>query len=351
MTDLELIESGLKLFFVKNHEIVRIINNSRANEKRYISLAKVDDQLSIVIKMYSSSYVDSLRINSWKRLADCFREEGIVTPKFLPSLRGELAEGLMLEGCIFYIWVEEYIASKYQFGKEIKLEEQPLSAFYRIGQMKGKMHRVALENQIQCDWVSPWRLYEPFTAEDEYDENYSNASWLYHSFKDTKESGQAIEEIWSIYNDKRTELRDIYNYLPTGQVQGDFSPANFIVNAQDSIVGIYDYNLSGSDAFISDCIQEGIFLAYECYDTEWFDEEHVQVMDMRFKEYMKGYTTEYPINDIEFKATGLLYNISRPARFDKVALTIKKYNEKKIDEVNERLLWMRTEMKKPNIIK
>lgn len=49
MTDLELIESGLKLFFVKNHEIVRIINNSRANEKRYISLAKVDDQLSIVI--------------------------------------------------------------------------------------------------------------------------------------------------------------------------------------------------------------------------------------------------------------------------------------------------------------
>jgi hypothetical protein len=156
MTDLELIESGLKLFFVKNHEIVRIINNSRANEKRYISLAKVDDQLSIVIKMYSSSYIDSLRINSWQRLADCFREEGIVTPKFLPSLRGEFAEVLMLEGCIFYIWVEEYIASKYQFGKEIKLEEQPSSAFYRIGQMKGKMHRVALENQIQCDWVSPW---------------------------------------------------------------------------------------------------------------------------------------------------------------------------------------------------
>lgn len=48
MTDLELIESGLKLYFVKNHEIVRIINNSRANEKRYISLARVDDQLSLL---------------------------------------------------------------------------------------------------------------------------------------------------------------------------------------------------------------------------------------------------------------------------------------------------------------
>ncbi|MNW64294.1 hypothetical protein D3C74_425680 [compost metagenome] len=60
--------------------------------------------------------------------------------------------------------------------------------------------------------------------------------------------------------------------------------------------------------------------------------------------------TEYPINEKEFKAIALLYNISRPIRVEKVALTIKKFNEKKIEEVNERLLWMRTEMKKSNIL-
>ncbi|MNM77048.1 Homoserine kinase [compost metagenome] len=350
MTDQELIQIGLKLFFVNNCEIIHIINNSRLNEKRYICFAKVVDHLSIVIKMYSSSYVDSLRIHSWQRLADCFRKEGIITPSFFQSLSGKFSEALMIEGSIFYIWVEEYMASKYQFGKEIKLEEQPSSTFNRIGQMKGKMHRLALEKQIQCDWVSPWRLYEPFTVEDKYDENYTNARWLYNSFKDTKELGQTIEEIWSIYIDKRRILREIYDHLPAGQVHGDFSPANFIVNTQDSIVGIYDYNLSGSDAFISDCIQEGIFLTFECYETEWFDEEHVQAMEMRFQEYMKGYTKEYSLSEIEFKATALLYNISRPIRFDKIALTIKKYNEKKIDEVNERLLWMRTEMNKSNIM-
>jgi hypothetical protein len=48
------------LFFVKNHEIVRIINNSRANEKRYISFAKVDDQLSIVIKKYNEKKIDEV---------------------------------------------------------------------------------------------------------------------------------------------------------------------------------------------------------------------------------------------------------------------------------------------------
>ncbi len=50
----------------------------------------------------------------------------------------------------------------------------------------------------------------------------------------------------------------------------------------------------------------------------------MQAMDMRFKEYMKGYTTEYPLSETEFKAITLLYNISRPIRFDKIALTIKK---------------------------
>ncbi|WP_225999507.1 phosphotransferase enzyme family protein [Paenibacillus sp. BJ-4] len=349
MTDIELIQSGLKLFFVQKCEIIHIINNSRSNEKRYISFAMAGGQLRIVIKMYSSSYVDSLRIHSWQRLADIYWKEGVVTPQFLPSLSGKFAEAVMIEDDTFYIWVEEYIASKYQLGRGIKLEEQSLFVFKRIGQMKGKMHRLAFENQIKCDWVSPWRLYEPFTAEEECDENYTNALWLYNSFKDTEEAGQVIEEIWSIYNSNRRKLKEFYDHLPTGQVQGDFSPANFIVNPRNSIIGIYDYNLSGSDAFISDCIQEGIFLAYECYETEWFDDEHVQAMDKRFEEYIKGYTTEYPLCDMEFKAIPLLYSISRPIRFDKIALTIKKYNEKKFDEVNERLLWMRTELNKPNI--
>ncbi|WP_025681820.1 hypothetical protein [Paenibacillus maysiensis] len=159
MNDIELIQSGLRLFFVENCEIIHIINNSRSNEKRYISFAMAGGQLRIVIKMYSSSYVDSLRIHSWQRLADIYRKEGIVTPQFLPSLSGKIVEAVMIEDETYYVWVEEYIPSKYQLGKRIKLEEQSLFVFNRIGQMKGKMHRLAFENQIKCDWASPRRLF------------------------------------------------------------------------------------------------------------------------------------------------------------------------------------------------
>lgn len=339
------VEEAAKLFFKDDIKIENMVDKSRQDEERYIYFIKQIGK-RFALKIYSNSYTSEEVIISWSRLSNLYYGNGIVTTRFLKSINENQCEKFEVDGKIYWVWLEEYVESKYCYPNEIDLGKKSTQTFYSIGKIKGKMHQLAKQNFITCEWVSPWRLFEAFLPSETYDENYENALNFYENGKKVLREADLVEEVWGLYNEKREELKQFYSTLPSGQVQGDFSPSNFIVSKQDEIIGIYDYNLSGRDAFISDCIQEGVFLAYENYEEDLFGTKYDKYLNERFHAYVEGYMSEYTMSKDEFEAANLLYNIARPMRMEKIQsflIAIKEGNE---TEVHERLLWMHRELKK-----
>lgn len=331
-----------------NEELTKyeILDKCRRDEKRYIIFCEMDDGEKVVLKLYSNVYTTPRKVDIWAFLSLSYSKGGILTPRFLKSLSGSYSYTLNIQDITFVLWLEQFVASE---NKILKLEDMDASFIYDIGRLKGKMHRIAKESGLSCNWDAPLVLFSENSQDGFYDENFANVSMLYNGLKGKPVDQTLLERVWTVYSKKRDELKKVYYSLPKGLIQGDFSPENFIVN-NNKLAGIYDYNLAGNDTFISDAVQEGIFLTYEAYTADWMDEAHYRYMRGRFKKYIEGYIAEYPLSELEKEQIGLVYNICRPFRFDKVRVMLRKADAGLYGEVNERLGWMLYELERSDIM-
>ncbi|MGL4335683.1 MAG: phosphotransferase [Turicibacter sp.] len=347
----ELILRTISLFRTDELREIEIINNCRSDEERYIVFTTFATDEKIVFKIYLNSYTTLQNIETWATLSKSYSDHQIKTPLFLKSSQGSYGQTVEINQKVYHVWAEEWVDSLFCKGEDgVNLEAQSEDFIYQLGTLHGRMHQISKEQNIQGNCKSPWVLFETFSADEEYDENYENAYWLFSELNQTAADQYLLQAIWSSYTKKRQELEVLFKVLPQGMVQGDLSPRNLIISNDHELIGIYDYNLSGNDIYISECIQEAIYICYECYDEEWFDEPHTEYMDARFKAYVRGYEHTYGLNEDEQKAIDLVYNISRPFRWAKVKLTLDKLKENKIEDVNTRLKWMQQELNKKNVM-
>ncbi|TDL53050.1 serine kinase [Paenibacillus dendritiformis] len=321
-----------------------LIDNSYEDEYRYIVIVQTAKHGPLVLKCYSDSYTNGDKIDGWARLAQAYRQGGIRTPRFYPAGNSSNSAAISVEGIPFHVWAEEYMPYPTMDDRELDMEDMSAGFLRQLGSCMGNMHTIALQERIEYDWNSPYVLLDP------EEENYSDAKHWYESLQYSKADPHLVEEIWDVYNRKRKELEAAFPALPAGGVQGDLSLNNVLIDDDQQLAGIIDYNLAGQDKFVSYMMQEGIFLCFECYREERLDREACAYMERRFKYFYEGYAKQYPLTQAERGVVNVLYNIIRPFRWDKVNNTLQAAQAGAWQEVNERLRWMRRELTREDIL-
>lgn len=344
------IEQHIKWFTNEEIKDYKLIDNSRSEKEiRLIFIITLKSEKKIVVKAYSDTITTIEKIQAWSKLAKDYKENKIKTADFLPRQDlGGYGVNVIDNDMEYCIWAEEYMSqpSLDAVGNN-GYEGTDISFLNDIGSMVGRMCSVSKKSNVRFGWNGPYILFEkPY----EDDENYTNALRLYNGLSGNNNINNELNQfIWETYNEKREKLKSFYAFLPSGAIQCDLSENNILVNEDENLSGIIDYNISGDDHYIAYAIQEFIFIAFEAYKEEWLDREHCLYMEERFKALYKGFFGEYCLSHLESESINLLYNICRPFRFDKVIITLRKANEGLYKEVNDRLDWMLRELTRTNI--
>lgn len=323
-----------------------LINRCRKDEDRFIHIVKAENNESFVIKFYKNNYNTIEKVNGWATLARIYKKHEINVPEFKKFKDGNYSILNEYDGASYLVWVEEYICKKTL--DDLNLDKNMSENFLnQLGSCLGKMHNAAKKDNLKFNWNSPWVLFDKFSEDDEFDENYLNAYSLYNELKNLPVDVNLIENIWKDYNKKRDNLKNGYDKLPNGAVQGDLSTNNILVDDNNNMYGIIDFNIAGNDIFVNHLMEEGIFLSYAS-DDFWNTPEEILKMESKLSNFIKGYCENYTLSPKEINKMKCLYQIIRPFRMEKVYPTIRLAHEKKdFDKINKRLQWIYSEMNTP----
>lgn len=323
-----------------------LINRCREDEDRFIYIVKLENNESFVIKFYKNNYNTIEKVNGWAKLARIYKKHELKIPEFKMFEDGNYAILNEYDGASYLIWVEEYICKKTldDLNLDNNMSEDLLG---QLGHCLGKMHDAAKKECIKFNWNSPWVLFDNFSEDDEFDENYLNAYSLYTELKVLPIDLHLLENIWRCYNKIRDKLKIGYDKLPNGAVQGDLSTNNILLDDNNNLYGIIDFNIAGNEVFVNHMMEESVFLSYAS-DDFWNTEEEILEMKSKLYNFINSYSENYALSNEEINKIEYLYQIIRPFRMEKVYPTIRlAHEEKDFQEINKRLQWIYTEMNNP----
>lgn len=323
-----------------------LINRCRKDEDRFIYIVKLENNESFVIKFYKNNYNTIEKVNGWAKLAKIYKKHELKVPEFKRFEDGNYAILNEDDGASYLVWAEEYICKKTldDLNLDNNMSEDLLG---QLGHYLGKMHDAAKKECIKFNWNSPWVLFDNFSEDDKFDENYLNAYSLYIELKVLPVDLHLLENIWKCYNKIRDKLKIGYDKLPNGAVQGDLSTNNILLDNNHNLYGIIDFNIAGNDVFVNHMMEEGIFLSYAS-DNFWNTPEEILNMEINLSNFIEGYCKNYTLSHEEIDKIECLYQIIRPFRMEKVYPTIRlAHEEKDFEEINKRLQWIYSEMHNP----
>lgn len=235
------------LFSSGSFTVLKEEEHSRGEmDRRYIYLLEFTDGARMAIKIYRNSFTDARRVAAWAQLTDKYRSLGIWCPRFLPSLGGNIAESVLIDGLEHIACAEEMIA----YPTYHDLEEKPdwfsikRAAVEAIG-------KVAAAPDVPMSWPSAFCVFETFQVEDKTDENYEHAQTVTEKIaKDFPQYAGEAREIFAIYERNRQELEPLYSRLPRVSLQGDLNDSNILIDG-GRFAGLIDFNLAGSEVLLS----------------------------------------------------------------------------------------------------
>ena len=107
----------------------------------------------------------------------------------------------------------------------------------------------------------------------------------------------------------RRQLKPIYKELPRCVFQGDENFSNLCVDENDQIVGLFDFNMSGTEV-IANYLANNAFMGHFCYEDEILDKhtpkEVLQILLDAFRRSTALIREHYSFTEQEFSAY-LLY--------------------------------------------
>lgn len=330
--------------YFKDYNIKNIINKSGNydgnNSERYIIHIETENN-EYALKIYTENLITDISIlKAYYQYGKLLNDFGVLTPNLILNKDSNTHKITRIEDKSYISWLEEYIPSKYTYPNLFPSYNMPVDIFYEMGKINGKMNRLSSEHKIPC-------------TKNLSKINFKNVI-LDYNFKSIQNTLKQIkneksELILKIYTEKRQALKNIFNTLKRGYVQGDCSPANLIISSDDKILGFYDYNLSGNEIYIINAINNGIFYAFEyCVQDKKFTKEYLPIMKSRFNEYMNGYFSEFNCSD-DIKAVDLLCNILRPTRFQMTYIK-DLLDNKEYDMLDYMLDWVIEEIQCSNVL-
>ncbi len=202
---------------------------------------------------------------------------GILTPKKMKNGKNYCIE-IEWDNQSYYATLEEYAGAD--------IEEVNLDTFGILGKLIGQMHAISEKYPIKIDFSSVRDVIHNGRAK--FDRIVKQADLPQTCY-------DAIRRCAVIHDELINELRMLWNELPYGAVHGDIGICNNLVH-MGSGIGIIDFNLAGTEAFLGDML---VTFYASIYKYSWQGKLAHISRDQAFQYFLKEYLTERSFTTVE----------------------------------------------------
>ncbi len=301
----------------ESHEV---IDSGHGETDLRLALVCAWPEGKLVIKVADNGFTDELRVTAWRDTIEAYRALGYDCPRIVDGRDGKCARRVPFRGRDCLVYAEEFARGRIT-GRDQQADRQAWFT-WREDAIE-LLARVGAARLDTAPFPSGCAILEPFAPDEQWDEVMENAlefqaiiAEQYPQF-----SGE-FAEIWRRYLQNKAELEALYPALPRSVFQADLNPTNLLLDEQDRLQGVFDFNLAGRDTVINAMMREFLADFYEdvlddpafrgpYYKT--FLEEDIHALATRsLLDNFRLAARYYAFTEEEKRAARLIYRYLRP---------------------------------------
>lgn len=231
------IKQVLSYWGIHSAENVEFIDSSHGGEDirhNYIIDRKY------VLRFNSVKVMDDSRIAGLNALIRRYREFGLLAPLFYPAKDGKYTADYHRQWCYLSEYLDYPLAdtAKERCRKELIAERLTL-----VARFAEKYRNIDLIDTVSMYSLFDLSPYDQLVGIDEKQDNFNSLAEALHQVGETALADRLTEQ----YEHIRSQLKAIYKELPRCVFQGDENFTNLCVDENDRIIGLFDFNMSGTE--------------------------------------------------------------------------------------------------------
>ncbi len=257
-----------------------------------------------VLRLNSAKVMTEERLTELNTLIDRYRSFGMKAPLFLKAENGSFVVEQDGKNCYLSEYLDLPLAEDVKFRCREDLIRQRLVFISRFAQTFKNVDLVETVSMFSIFDLAP---YDKLSGLD-IDEKQENLNQL---VADLTQAGyvELAQKVNAKNEELRRQLKPIYKELPRCVFQGDENFSNLCVDENDQIVGLFDFNMSGTEV-IANYLANNAFMGHFCYEDEILDKhtskEVLQILLDAFHQSTALICEHYSFTEQEFSAY-LLY--------------------------------------------
>lgn len=253
-----------------------------------------------VLRLNSAKVMTAERLAELNILIERYRSFGMKAPLFLKAENGSFVVELDGKNCYLSEYLDLPLAEDVKFRCREDLIRQRLVFISRFAQTFKNVDLVETVSMFSIFDLAP---YDKLSGLD-IDEKQENLNQL---VADLTQAGyvELAQKVNAKNEELRRQLKPIYKELPRCVFQGDENFSNLCVDENDQIVGLFDFNMSGTEV-IANYLANNAFMGHFCYEDEILDKhtpkEVLQILLDGFRRSTALIREHYYFTDQEYSA-------------------------------------------------
>ena len=287
----------LRQFDVHSAECIEFVDSSHGEDDirhNYI----IDKKY--VLRINSAKVMTKKRLTELNTLIDRYRSFGMKAPLFLKAENGSFVVEQDGKNCYLSEYLDLPLAEDVKFRCREDLIRQRLVFISRFAQTFKNVDLVETVSMFSIFDLAP---YDKLSGLD-IDEKQENLNQL---VADLTQAGyvELAQKVNAKNEELRRQLKPIYKELPRCVFQGDENFSNLCVDENDQIVGLFDFNMSGTEV-IANYLANNAFMGHFCYEDEILDKhtpkEVLQILLDAFHQSTALIREHYSFTEPEYSA-------------------------------------------------
>ena len=293
-------------------DLLQLFNIHSAESIEYVDSSQGEDDIrhnyiidkKYVLRLNSAKVMTEERLTELNTLIERYRSFGMKAPLFLKAENGSFVVEQDGKNCYLSEYLDLPLAEDVKFRCREDLIRQRLVFISRFAQTFKNVDLVETVSMFSIFDLAP---YDKLSGLD-IDEKQENLNQL---VADLTQAGyvELAQKVNAKNEELRRQLKPIYKELPRCVFQGDENFSNLCVDENDQIVGLFDFNMSGTEV-IANYLANNAFMGHFCYEDEILDkhtpEEVLQILLGAFLRSTVLIREHYSFTEQEFSAY-LLY--------------------------------------------
>ena len=293
-------------------DLLQLFNIHSAESIEYVDSSQGEDDIrhnyiidkKYVLRLNSAKVMTEERLTELNTLIERYRSFGMKAPLFLKAENGSFVVEQDGNNCYLSEYLNLPLAEDVKFRCREDLIRQRLVFISRFAQT---FKNVGLVETVSMFSIFDLAPYDKLSGLD-IDEKQENLNQL---VADLTQAGyvELAQKVNAKNEELRRQLKPIYKELPRCVFQGDENFSNLCVDENDQIVGLFDFNMSGTEV-IANYLANNAFMGHFCYEDEILDkhtpEEVLQILLGAFLRSTVLIREHYSFTEQEFSAY-LLY--------------------------------------------